>query len=109
MEFTYRGRITADDLRTMVLEAKALMAERTPKVQLVDTLAVESVPPEIGAILSELLEDYRNVGGKTVVMIATGQLNQMLGRSMSFGAGVELQLFETRPSALKYVQRFAEY
>ena len=107
MEFVYQGKITVDDLNKLVIETKRLMAERTPKVQLVDTLAVTGVPMEIGGILNELLEAYRTAGGKVVVMIASDKLNEMLGRSMSFGAGVQLELFDNRPDALKFVSAYA--
>ncbi len=106
MEFTYRGNVTTDDLTGIVAEAQRMTAERAPTLQLVDTLAVTSVPPEIGGILNRLLESYREAGGRTVVMIASGSLNQMLGRSMSFGAGVALELFESREEALQFVAQY---
>ena len=103
MEFSYRDKVTVEDLTKMVEDCKALMAERVPKVQLVDTLAVTGVPMEIGGILNELLELYRELGGSMVVMIASDKLNEMLGRSMSFGAGIKLEMFNNRPDALKFV------
>ena len=103
LEFVYRGRVTLEDLRAMVNETRRLTREQTPRVQLVDTLAVTGVPKEIGAVLGELLEDYRAQGGTWVVMIATDQMNAMLGRSMSFGAGVKLQLVGTRADALRFI------
>ena len=106
MEFIYRRNVTVPDLQVMVERTKELMKERTPRVQLVDTLAVTGVPMEIGAILNELLDAYRSAGGKVVVMIASDQLNQMLGRSMSFGSGVQLELFDNRADALTFVQSY---
>lgn len=107
MEFAYRGHVTSDDLNAVVAEAQRMTSERTPSLQLVDTLAVASVPPEIGEILNRLLESYREAGGTTVVMIASASLHQMLGRSMSFGAGVALKLFESREEALQFVAQYS--
>ncbi len=107
MEFVYRDKVTVEDLNELVKNTEALMAERTPKVQLVDTLAVTGVPMEVGSILNGLLESYRAKGGKLVVMIATDQLNQMLGRSMSFGSGVQLEMFNNRADALKFVSSYS--
>ena len=92
MEFSYQGKVLLEDLRAMVHKTKHMMEIRVPKVQLVDTLAVTGVPPEIGAVLGELLEHYRVVGGKMIVMVASDQLNEMLGRSLSFGAGIKLEI-----------------
>ncbi|MFT5353480.1 MAG: hypothetical protein ACI9KE_000678 [Polyangiales bacterium] len=105
MEFTYQGKVVVEDLHTMVDKAKSLMEERIPKVQFVDTLKVTGVPQEIGSILNELLEHYRQLGGKVIVMVANDKLNEMLGRSMSFGAGIKLEVFDNRPDALKFVSR----
>lgn len=104
MEFVYRGKITVEDLSDLVKEAQRMTDERVPRVQLVDTLAVTGVPPEIGNILNQLLESYRMAGGEVVVMIASDQLTQMLGRSMSFGAGLKLKLFRDRAAALTFVE-----
>ena len=107
LEFRYRGKVTVEDLQAMADNAHELIRERVPKAQLVDTLAVESVPKELGEILNELLNSYREAGGSLVVMIATSQLNAMLGRSMSFGAGIELELFDNRSDALKFVSNLS--
>lgn len=104
MEFSYRGKVLLEDLRAMVQKSKQMMEIRVPKVQLVDTLAVTGVPPEIGAVLGELLEHYRLAGGKIIVMVASDQLNEMLGRSMSFSAGIKLELFDNRADALDFVR-----
>lgn len=104
MEFSYQGKVLLEDLQAMVHKTKHMMEIRLPKVQLVDTLAVTGVPPEIGAVLGELLEHYRVMGGKMIVMVASDQLNEMLGRSLSFGAGIKLELFDNRPEALSFVQ-----
>ena len=104
MEFSYQGKVLLEDLRAMVQKSKQMMEIRVPKVQLVDTLAVTGVPPEIGAVLGELLEHYRVSGGKIIVMVASDQLNEMLGRSMSFSAGIKLELFDNRADALNHVR-----
>ncbi|MFK8000377.1 MAG: hypothetical protein AB8H86_12315 [Polyangiales bacterium] len=104
MEFSYQGKVLLEDLRAMVQKSKQMMEIRVPKVQLVDTLAVTGVPPEIGAVLGELLEHYRVSGGKIIVMVASDQLNEMLGRSMSFSAGIKLELFDNRADALNFVR-----
>lgn len=104
MEFSYRGKVVLEDLRAMVEKSKHMMEVRVPKVQLVDTLGVTGVPPEIGAVLGELLEHYRLAGGKIIVMVASDQLNEMLGRSMSFSAGIKLELFDNRADALNFVR-----
>lgn len=103
MEFSYQGKVLVEDLNAMVEDCKRLMAERVPRVQLVDTLAVTGVPMEIGSILNELLDLYRTLGGEMVVMVVSDKLNEMLGRSMSFGAGIKLEVFNNRPDALKFV------
>ena len=103
MEFVYRDKVQVADLERVVIDAKALMDERTPRVQLVDTLAVTGVPQEIGSILNDLLEAYRDRGGELVVMIASDTLTAMLGRSMSFGSGIRLELFRNRTEALKFI------
>lgn len=104
MEFSYQGKVLLEDLQAMVQKSKQMMEIRVPKVQLVDTLAVTGVPPEIGAVLGELLEHYRVSGGKIIVMVASDQLNEMLGRSMSFSAGIKLELFDNRADALSFVR-----
>ncbi|MEM9194246.1 MAG: hypothetical protein AAGF12_34035 [Myxococcota bacterium] len=103
MEFVYQGELTLPDLEAVVDSYKKLRTARMPKAQLVDTLAVTSVPQEIGSILNELLTDYRDHGGREVVMVANNSLNAMLGRSMSFGAGLKLKVFDNRQEALKYI------
>lgn len=107
LEFVYRDKVTIEDLNELVITTAELTASRTPRVQLVDTLGVTGVPAEIGAILNQLLDDYRSKGGSLVVMIANEKLNEMLGRSMSFGSGVQLQLFDNRPEALAFLSAYA--
>ncbi len=102
MEFVYRGHVAAADLRAMVEKYKALRAERGAETyNVVDTLAVTGVDKEIGEILGEVLELFRQGGGSHVIMAATESSVTMLGRSMSFSAGVKLHLVPTRAAALE--------
>jgi hypothetical protein len=71
----------------------------------VDTLGVISVPPELRTELGPLLDGYRERGGREVVMIANAAFVAMLGRSMSFGAGLRLSVFDNRKDALAFVDR----
>ena len=104
MEFVYRGAVKEEDLRAALKRYDELTADETPRVQLVDTLAVRSVPPTLGKLLSSLLESYRESGGRHVVMAASDHTNQMLGRSMSFASGLKLAPFETREEATAHVK-----
>ncbi len=96
-EFVYRDHVSAADLRVMVKKYKKLREDNGPEqFNLVDTLAVTGVDKELGAILAEVLELFRAGGGIHVVMVATEDFVQMLGRSMSFGAGTKLHLAPDR-------------
>ena len=109
IEFVYRGHVTAADLRAMVEKYKALRAERGSETyNVVDTLAVSGVDKEIGEILGEVLELFRQGGGKHVIMAATEDFVRMLGRSMSFSAGVKLHLAPTRAAALETLRTLKE-
>jgi hypothetical protein len=102
VEFVYRGHVSAADLHVMVEKYKALRTERGAETyNVVDTLAVTGVDKEIGQILGEVLEMFRQGGGKHVIMAATEDFVRMLGRSMSFSAGVKLHLAPTRAAALE--------
>lgn len=90
----------------MALKAERMMHEQPPKIQFVDTLQVTKVPRELGEILARILGTYRELGGSLVVMVASNNLNQMLGRSMSFGSGVELEIFHTRADALEFLSSY---
>lgn len=107
MEFVYRGEVRGPDILEAVRRYDTLTRDRIPRVQLVDTLAVRSVPPELRTALGPLLDGYRDRGGSHVVMVASSALNQMLGRSMSFGAGLKLEAFESRAEALRYIDELA--
>ncbi len=102
IEFVYRGDVTEADLVAAIERYYDLTEAMTPRAQLVDTLAVTSVPPSLGQHLGGLLDHYRDAGGRHVVMAAASHLNQMLGRSMSFGAGLKLALFESREEAMRH-------
>ncbi len=96
-EFVYRDHVAAADLRAMVNKYKKLREQNGPEqFNLVDTLAVTGVDKELGAILAEVLELFRSGGGKHVIMVATEDFVQMLGRSMSFGSGTKLHLAHDR-------------
>lgn len=90
----------------MATKADDMMREQAPKIQFVDTLDVTKVPRELGEVLSRILTTYRELGGSLVVMVANSNLNQMLGRSMSFGSGVELEIFQTRADALEFLSAY---
>jgi hypothetical protein len=105
MEFVYQGQVTEEDLTAAIDRYKELTAREAPKVQLVDTLQVTGVPPSLNRLLATLLDEYRAQGGKHVVMAASSHLNKMLGRSMSFGAGLKLALCESREDALEHIDQ----
>lgn len=105
MEFIYRGDVTATDLADGVAHYNALTASRVPLAQVVDTLGVTSVPPELRTELGPLLDGYRDRGGRDVVMIAGAAFTAMLGRSMSFGSGLKLSVFDNRADAIAFVER----
>lgn len=108
MEFVYDGVVTEADLVAAIEKYDMLTSSTTPKVQFVDTLGVRGVPPTMGTLLSGLLASYREAGGEHVVMAASNQLNQMLGRSMSFGAGLKLAPFASREEALDHVKTLVD-
>ncbi len=109
IEFVYRGHVAAADLLEMVKKYKDLRAERGPeKYNVVDTLQVTGVDKELGPILGEVLELFRAGGGQHVVMAATEDFVRMLGRSMSFGAGVKLHLVADRKAAVEKVRALKE-
>jgi hypothetical protein len=93
----------------MVDKYKGLRAERGPELyNVVDTLAVTGVDKEIGEILGAVLELFRQGGGTHVIMAATEDFVRMLGRSMSFSAGVKLHLVPTRSAALEQLRTLKE-
>jgi hypothetical protein len=109
VEFTYRGHVVAADLHAMVEKYKELRASRGPeRFNVVDTLQVTGVDKELGPILGEVLELFREGGGQHVVMAATEDFVRMLGRSMSFSAGVKLHLVPDRKAAIDKVRTLKE-
>ena len=105
IEFIYRGDVLAADLAAGVRHYNDLSKAKVPLAQVVDTLGVISVPPELRTELGPLLDGYRERGGREVVMIANAAFVAMLGRSMSFGAGLRLSVFDNRKDALAFVDR----
>jgi hypothetical protein len=105
MEFIYRGEVLAADLAAGVRHYNDLSKAKVPLAQVVDTLGVISVPPELRTELGPLLDGYRDRGGRHVVMIAGAAFTAMLGRSMSFGAGLKLSVFDNRKDALAFVEQ----
>lgn len=102
VEFVYRGHVNVSDLHEMVKKYKDLRAQRgCERYNLVDTLQVTGVDKELGPILGEVLELFREGGGQHVVMAATEDFVRMLGRSMSFSAGVKLHLVPDRKAAIE--------
>jgi hypothetical protein len=102
VEFVYQGQVKGDDLRAMVAKYKDLRATRgAERYNIVDTLQVTGVDKELGPILGEVLELFREGGGKDVIMAATEDFVRMLGRSMSFSAGVKLHLVPDRKAAIE--------
>lgn len=102
VEFVYRGHVAVADLHAMVEKYKALRAQNgAEKYNIVDTLQVTGVDKELGGILGEVLELFRAGGGEHVVMAATEDFVRMLGRSMSFSAGVKLHLVPSHKAALE--------
>jgi hypothetical protein len=93
----------------MVKKYKDLRTQRGPeKYNLVDTLEVTGVDKELGPILGEVLELFREGGGQHVVMAATEDFVRMLGRSMSFSAGVKLHLAPDRKAAMEKLRALKE-
>ena len=109
VEFVYRGHVAATDLHAMVKKYKELRAARgAEKYNVVDTLLVTGVDKELGPILGEVLELFREGGGQHVVMAATEDFVRMLGRSMSFSAGVKLHVVPDRKAAIDKVRALKE-
>jgi hypothetical protein len=109
VEFVYRGHVAAADLLSMVEKYKSLREKnRAERYNIVDTLQVTGVDEELGGILGEVLEPFRSGGGKDVIMAATEDFVRMLGRSMSFRAGVKLHLVPSHEAALEKLRELRQ-
>lgn len=109
VEFVYRGHVAAADLLAMVEKYKSLRERNgAEKYNIVDTLQVTGVDKELGSILGEVLELFRSGSGKDVIMAATEDFVRMLGRSMSFSAGVKLHLVPSHKAALERLRELRQ-
>lgn len=103
VEFVYSGAITEEMLDSALRRYQALTRSENPNVHFVDTLGVESIPPTLGKMLGTVLDEFRERGGKHVIMVASDRMNQMLGSSMGFGAGIQVAIFQTRNEAITHL------
>jgi hypothetical protein len=103
LEVVYEGRVDGNIVEGSVDDLRGMLSDQPAQYLMVDGSGISDYDMSVRDQGRELMQVFRDAGGKEVVMVLSSAVHRLLGATVAMMVRLPIKIFANRTEALRYV------